>query len=214
MTNTKNSPRWKQNLGFISAVALLIFVGCHSQKNSTFKSSVGISRQNKTAFLKTPLNRPLKSKDLKAFEGLDFFPIDSMFVVKAQLKRTPNTPYFEMKTTTNRVTRERVFGVLSFTINGQLLKLKVYQSEPNVDSDTDSDYLFLPFLDATNGETTYGGGRYIDLSIPATDVLMIDFNKAYNPYCAYNEKYSCPIVPRENYLALEMRAGVKRFKDH
>jgi uncharacterized protein (DUF1684 family) len=194
------------------ALSGIIFMGCHSQKNSIKSQSEFQEEQN--SFFKDASKSPLKSKDLKAFEGLDFFPIDSMFVVKAQLKRTPNTPYFEMKTTTNRVTRERVFGVLSFTINGQLLKLKVYQSEPNVDSDTDSDYLFLPFLDATNGETTYGGGRYIDLSIPATDVLMIDFNKAYNPYCAYNEKYSCPIVPRENYLALEIRAGVKRFKDH
>lgn len=194
------------------ALSGIIFMGCHSQKKSIKSQSEFQEEQN--SFFKDASKSPLKSKDLKAFEGLDFFPIDSMFVVKAQLKRTPNTPYFEMKTTTNRVTRERVFGVLSFTINGQLLKLKVYQSEPNVDSDTDSDYLFLPFLDATNGETTYGGGRYIDLSIPATDVLMIDFNKAYNPYCAYNEKYSCPIVPRENYLALEIRAGVKRFKDH
>ena len=169
------------------ALSGIIFMGCHSQKNSIKSQSEFQEEQN--SFFKDASKSPLKSKDLKAFEGLDFFPIDSMFVVKAQLKRTPNTPYFEMKTTTNRVTRERVFGVLSFTINGQLLKLKVYQSEPNVDSDTDSDYLFLPFLDATNGETTYGGGRYIDLSIPATDVLMIDFNKAYNPYCAYNEKY-------------------------
>ena len=190
----------------------IIFLGCQSQKKIIKFESEFQSEQN--SFFKDASKSPLKSKDLKVFEGLDFFSIDSMFVVKAQLKRTPNTSYFEMKTTTNRVTRERVFGVLSFTINGQLLKLNVYQSEPDMDSDTDLDYLFLPFLDATNGETTYGGGRYIDLSIPATDALIIDFNKAYNPYCAYNEKYSCPIVPRENYLALEIRAGVKRFKDH
>ncbi|MDG1393410.1 MAG: DUF1684 domain-containing protein [Flavobacteriaceae bacterium] len=190
----------------------IIFLGCQSQKKIIKFESEFQSEQN--SFFKDASKSPLKSKDLKVFEGLDFFSIDSMFVVKAQLKRTPNTSYFEMKTTTNRVTRERVFGVLSFTINGQFLKLNVYQSEPDMDSDTDLDYLFLPFLDATNGETTYGGGRYIDLSIPATDALIIDFNKAYNPYCAYNEKYSCPIVPRENYLALEIRAGVKRFKDH
>ena len=118
------------------ALSGIIFMGCHSQKNSIKSQSEFQEEQN--SFFKDASKSPLKSKDLKAFEGLDFFPIDSMFVVKAQLKRTPNTPYFEMKTTTNRVTRERVFGVLSFTINGQLLKLKVYQSEPNVDSDTDS----------------------------------------------------------------------------
>jgi uncharacterized protein (DUF1684 family) len=71
--------------------------------------------------------------------------------------------------------------------------------------------LFLPFLDNSNGGDSYGGGRYIDLRIPSDNELDIDFNTAYNPYCAYNEKYSCPIVPRVNYLDLEVRAGVKVF---
>ena len=192
------------------AVSGLIFIGCHSQKKTIKSQSEFQEAQN--SFFKDASKSPLKPKDLKEFEGLVFFPIDSVFVVKAQLERTPNTPYFEMKTTTNRVAKERVFGVISFTINGQLLELNVYQSEPDIDSDLD--YLFLPFLDATNGASTYGGGRYIDLSIPETDEVMIDFNKAYNPYCAYNERYSCTLVPRENYLSLEIRAGVKRFKDH
>jgi uncharacterized protein (DUF1684 family) len=73
--------------------------------------------------------------------------------------------------------------------------------------------LFLPFLDNTNGDTTYGGGRYIDLRIPEGDTIEIDFNKAYNPYCAYNSRYSCPIVPRENYLDTNIEAGVKKFHD-
>jgi uncharacterized protein (DUF1684 family) len=74
------------------------------------------------------------------------------------------------------------------------------------------DYLFLPFLDETNGFETYGGGRYLDLRIPVGDTIEIDFNTAYNPFCAYNEKYSCPIVPRENYLQTRIEAGVKAFK--
>ena len=74
------------------------------------------------------------------------------------------------------------------------------------------DYLFLPFTDNTNGEQTYTGGRYIDLSIPDGDTIVVDFNKAYNPYCAYNKKYSCPIVPSVNNLDTEIRAGVKAFE--
>ena len=74
--------------------------------------------------------------------------------------------------------------------------------------------MFLPFLDNTNGEETYGGGRYIDLQFPEGGELVIDFNKAYNPLCAYNEKYSCPIVPLENYLELKVEAGVKAFEKH
>ena len=72
--------------------------------------------------------------------------------------------------------------------------------------------MFLPFMDHTNGSASYAGGRYIDLRIPEGDTLIIDFNKAYNPYCAYDEKYSCPIVPSENYLDLEVEAGVKVFE--
>ena len=73
------------------------------------------------------------------------------------------------------------------------------------------DYLFLPFTDPTNGVTTYGGGRYLDLMIPATKVVQLDFNKAYNPYCAYSGNYSCPIPPEENHLEIEIKAGVKKY---
>ena len=76
------------------------------------------------------------------------------------------------------------------------------------------DYLFLPFLDETNGLESYGGGRYINVRIPEGDTMIIDFNKSYNPFCAYNDKYSCPIVPRENYLKTRIEAGVKGFAKH
>ena len=202
----------KTNSIFYSALVFFVFVGCQSQKRPLKAQSEFQTQQNN--FFKDASKSPLKSKDLKSFEGLEFFPIDSLFVVEAQLMRTPNTPFFDMKTTTKRLTKERVFGILSFTINMEPYSLNVYQGAPDVDSEADSDYLFLPFLDATNGTETYGGGRYIDLSIPEGNQLIIDFNKSYNPYCAYNEKYSCPIVPRENYLPLKINAGVKRFKDH
>lgn len=155
---------------------------------------------------------PLKAKDLKVFKGLDFFKYDSTYVVKAHLKRTPDTKWFEMHTTTDRVSEERVYGILSFEIQGKKLNLNVYQSKASLNKKINEDFLFLPFLDNTNGEESYGGGRYLNLKIPEGDTIEIDFNKAYNPYCVYNEKYSCPIVPRENYLDLAIRAGVKDFK--
>ena len=111
-----------------------------------------------------------------------------------------------MKTSTTRLSKERVFGILSFTIKGLNYSLKVYQSESSVLES--SDYLFLPYLDATNGITTYGGGRYLDLKIPKGDSIWLDFNKSYNPYCIYNERYSCPIVPIENLLPIKVDAGV------
>ena len=73
--------------------------------------------------------------------------------------------------------------------------------------------MFLPFLDATNGVETYGGGRYLDMKVPKSNEVIIDFNKAYNPYCVYNHEYSCPIVPLENELDVEINAGVKKYHD-
>ncbi len=157
---------------------------------------------------------PLKDKDRKKFEGLDFFKVDSTYVVKAQLERTPDSKWFNMRTTTSRVSKERVFGVLHFELKGKTYQLNVYQGQDIMKKEGMEDYLFLPFLDETNGLESYGGGRYIDLRIPKGDSIDIDFNTAYNPYCAYNDKYSCPIVPRDNYLKTRVEAGVKAFGKH
>lgn len=157
---------------------------------------------------------PLKDKDRKDFQGLDFFEFDSTYVITAVLKRTPNTEFFEMKTTTDRVSKERVFGILHFTLNGKEYQLNIYQGKDLMQKEGYEDYLFLPFLDETNGFESYGGGRYIDARIPEGDIMIIDFNKAYNPYCAYNEKYSCPIVPRKNYLKTRVEAGVMAFEKY
>jgi uncharacterized protein (DUF1684 family) len=155
---------------------------------------------------------PLLEKDRVDFDGLDYFPINPALIVNAQLNRTPQTLPFMMPTTTERMTEERVYGQLTFSLDGQVYQLPVYQSSELMKTDEYSDYLFLPFTDLTNGEETYIGGRYLDLRIPQGDEITLDFNRAYNPYCAYNKKYSCPIVPPANHLPLRINAGVKAFK--
>ncbi len=160
---------------------------------------------------KDPESSPLLDKYRKDFDGLDFFEPDTSYVVKAKFVRTVDASPFLMPTTTDRKTLEIVYGIAHFTLNGLDHQLEVYQSLNSMGPDVDKDYLFLPFLDETNGNETYGGGRYIDLSIPKGDTLIIDFNRAYNPYCVYNKKYSCPLVPRQNYLRTNVRAGVKDF---
>ena len=168
-------------------------------------------QKEQNAKFKDATKSPLTSKDRKAFRGLDFFDYDSTLIVTAELKRTPESEFFNMKTTTERLSKERIFGVLDFSLNGQNYNLNVYQGEENMHTEGYEDYLFLPFLDDTNGVASYGGGRYIDLRIPEGDSVTIDFNTAYNPYCVYNEKFSCPIVPRINYLPFEVKAGVKMY---
>jgi len=161
---------------------------------------------------KNPETSPLPDRYRKDFESLDFFEPDTSLVVNARLERTPNALPFDMPTTTDRKSKEVVYGIAHFTLNGEKQQLEIYQNKELMLTEGYEDYLFLPFTDYTNGESTYGGGRYLDLRIPIGDAIEIDFNRAYNPYCAYNKKYSCPIVPGVNALDFLVEAGVKAFQ--
>jgi hypothetical protein len=156
---------------------------------------------------------PLTEKDLLAFKALDFFPIDSDFIVEATFIKSKNEKSFEMKTTTDRMPLYVKYGEISFVIKGETFKLNVYKNIELSRKKGFKNHLFLPFSDLTSGGETYCGGRYIDLQIPKGKTITIDFNKAYNPYCAYNYKYSCPLVPLENDLLTNINAGVKKFHD-
>lgn len=188
---------------------VLITVSCGHGKEELLGETEWQRETN--AMFKDASKSPLKKKDLKHFKSLDFFKYDSIYRVEARLKRTPDSKWFKMKTTTNETTDERVYGILSFELKGQTHQLNVYQSKESTAFGTINKNLFLPFLDNTNGETSYSGGRYINLTIPDGDLITIDFNTAYNPYCAYNENYSCPIVPRENYVPVKIEAGLKDY---
>lgn len=156
---------------------------------------------------------PLTEEDFKVFKGLDFYPIDEKYIVVAKFVRTPEEKVFKMKTTGTRTPEYVKYGQLIFSLDGQEFKLNLYQNIDLIKKEGFEDYLFLPFSDLTCGKESYIGGRYIDMKIPKSDTVIIDFNKAYNPYCAYNHKYSCPIVPLENDLQVAISAGVKKFHD-
>ena len=159
------------------------------------------------------LKSPLMKDDLKQFKGLDFYPIDEKYIVEAIFIRTKKEKSFKMKTTTSRTPIYKKYGELHFSIDGKELKLNVYQNVDLKKKPGYDDYLFLPFSDLTCGKDSYIGGRYIDMRIPNSEKVIVDFNQAYNPYCAYNYEYSCPIVPLENDLDIEILAGVKKFHD-
>ena len=161
---------------------------------------------------RNPLTSPLPDRYRKNFESLDFFSPDTTYIIKAKFVRTPEALPFYMPTTTSRKSKEVVYGMAYFTIHDKKQQLEIYQNQELVINEKYKNYLFLPFTDLTNDKETYGGGRYIDLSIPNTDFIIIDFNKAYNPYCAYNKKYSCPLVPEINTINTKILAGVKAFK--
>jgi uncharacterized protein (DUF1684 family) len=172
-------------------------------------------QQTLNASYKDATKSPLKKKDLKEFKGLDFFPIDSSFIVTAKLEKTANAPTFEMATTTDRKPLYKEFGILNFTLKEKKCALTIYQSQDDLKDEKFKDYLFIPFTDNSSGNESYGGGRYMD--VMTTDentdgTIVLNFNNTYNPYCAYNEKYSCPLTPRKNHLDVKVKAGIMVFK--
>lgn len=156
---------------------------------------------------------PLMAEDLAVFKTLDFYPINEKFFVTAKFIRTEDEKPFEMKTSTDRKPMYVKYGEAHFVIDGLAFKLNIYKNIELSKKEKYKDYLFLPFSDLTSGNESYIGGKYIDLKIPKSETITIDFNTSYNPYCAYNHKYSCPKVPQKNDLNIEIKAGVKKFHD-
>jgi len=186
--------------------SLFLLLNCDNRKR--YNNDLTPFQREINDFFKDASVSPLKKRDLKNFRGLDFFTYDSTYLVAAKLTKTPKEKPFMMLTTTDMAVEYIKYGTVSFELLNNQYSLDIYK---NLEDPNERDNLFLPFLDDTNGNESYGGGRYINLSIPQDDNLIIDFNSAFNPYCVYDEKYSCPIVPRENYIPLEIKAGVKNF---
>ena len=161
-----------------------------------------------------PDSSPLTAKEIKKFKGLEFYPINEAYRVEAKLEILQNEQPFTIPTSSQQQKVFVKYAIARFELLGQAFEFPLYQSLQLQQSEEYQDYLFAPFTDETNGFETYGGGRYMDLRIPEGDTLIIDFNKAYNPSCAYSPNYNCPIPPRENDLTLEVKAGVKAWEEH
>lgn len=160
-----------------------------------------------------PKETPLRGENYKNFKEHPFFPIDLKYRIKAKFVKTDNAKPFEIMTSSGKTQPYVQYGKVSFILDGKTHELSIYQSLNLIRVEGYEDYLFLPFRDKTNGKETYGGGKYMDLRIPQTDEIILDFNKSYQPYCAYNaHDYSCPIVPKENFLPIRIEAGVM-YKD-
>lgn len=208
----------------IFLILLLVFFSCKQGKkyHDVIEQEILISKSDKITEVlefqkklniefKNPEESPLPDRFRIDFETLDFFLPDTNYIVKAELVRTPEALPFLMPTTTDRKSEEVVYGIVNFQLQGKKHSLEIYQNSELKSEEGFEDYLFLPFTDLTNGNETYGGGRYLDLRIPETTEITLDFNKAYNPYCAYNKKFSCPLVPAVNNLKIPVLAGVKDF---
>lgn len=200
-----------KHLIFLSV--FLVCLSCGTAEKRFLKESVAHQTSENNDFLNSEATI-LTAEDFKTFKGLEFYPIDLAYCIEADFVRTPDEKPFLMPTTTDRLPEYVKYGEAHFTLQGKQLKLNLFQSTTPYDEPGYEDYLFLPFTDLTSGDGSYGGGRFLDASIPNGDKIILNFNKAYNPYCAYNSRYSCPIPPKENDLLVRIEAGVKDFGDH
>ena len=145
---------------------------------------------------------------------LHFYPVDESYRVVASFKRITDEKGFDMNTSSGIKKKHFVYGLLTFKLHDSLVHLYVYQSAALMKQEKLKDYLFVPFGDATSGFESYGGGRYMEFYIPdiKNNTVVLDFNKAYNPYCAYTTGFNCPIPPMENLLKVAVPAGEKDFE--
>jgi hypothetical protein len=197
--------------------ALAIIVFLLSLTNSLFAQidsavhDIELHRKKQEEKFRDPKTSPLEKKLRKNFKGLNYYPVNLEYRLKATFIKTENPVLFKMKTTTSRLPEYQKYGEVHFKLDGEARVLEVYQS-PEISKTPDlEDYLFIPFTDETNGIDTYEVGRYIDFKIPTTPEVILDFNKSYNPYCSYGSAYSCPIPPEANHLPLKIEAGEKKF---
>jgi uncharacterized protein (DUF1684 family) len=146
-------------------------------------------------------------------QKMKFYPVQQQYRISAIFEKKENSKWFWMNTSGNTKQQYRVYGIIRFNVHDTTVALHIYQLRSLMSSEKYKELLFIPFTDLTSGRETYGGGRYIDLNIDdiINNAYMIDFNKAYNPYCAYTTGYNCPIPPIENDLSVAIKAGEMNY---
>ncbi len=160
-------------------------------------------RRQKNKFLKSDEHSPLSKEQRRAFEGLKYYPENQALRFDAEVEPFTERMHVQMQTSTGAVQEYVKYGKFNFEVDGQPAELTVYASE--------NGGAFVPFADATSGSETYGAGRYLELEYHGRNRFHVDFNLAYNPWCAYSAEYSCPIPPKENRLEVPIRAGEQNF---
>jgi uncharacterized protein (DUF1684 family) len=189
----------------------LLVAACGGPAEPDYIQTIASARTEKDRAFKDTRESPLKPEQRAGFKGLDYFAPDESYRIAAALRVAAENEQVvsTMPTSTGKMRQMRRVGSLEFNLKGQPLSLVAFLEDS--ESGRSSRRLFVPFSDLTSGTETYPAGRYLDLDATPTGLYDLDFNKAYNPYCAYNETYDCPFPPRENRLTVAVRAGEKNY---
>lgn len=205
---------------FIICLAGVLLISCtySGQPEPTgpdYVDEIQEYRQKKNKQFSDTTTSPFNNVDVQRFDELDYYEVKDKYVVWAQFERIEPGEPFVMPTTGSKTPYYIRYGKLRFSIDGQDEELTVYRNIGHEGSDQYEDYLFVPFKDETNGEATYSGGRYLGLQMPIYngELVKLDFNKAYNPFCVYNyDEFDCPIPPEANHLDIAIKAGEKMYE--
>ena len=175
-----------------------------------WRAQLEAQRREKDNFFALHLQSPIPMSQRRQFTGLAYFPVDPAYRFELQLHEHQLKEATEVADTGGNVRRLLRWGEFRFELEGQQCTLQAYKDDP------EDERLFVPFRDETSGKETYGAGRYLDLEprrhLTVGDKWVVDFNDAYNPWCAYSEEYVCPFVPPENWLTVPVRAGEKKYQ--
>ncbi len=190
---------------------IMLLVGCTTAENSEeISSHLLADRQEKEECFLNHERSPLTEEQKGAFDGLNFYPVDLEYRFHTTIREHSTKDTIEMAMSAQGEQKYIRWGEFEFSVSDFEGELQVYK--PLQYSDDYQPYFFIPFRDKTNGESTYDGGRYLDIPIHESDTYVIDFNRAYNPYCAYDSnRWSCPLPPEENTLDFPLRAGEKAY---
>lgn len=193
----------------VVAIAGFVYVSVSSGPSpEAYAAEINEEREKKDEFLRSDPSSPMQGK-IDSFTGLNYFPPDLSFRVQASLEPVESKQVRVLDTNTGEQSRYLDYAWATFDLQGKSHRLLILEV---MDMGPTRGKLFLAFADETSARETYGAGRYLDLKkVPAATSIELDFNKAYNPYCAYNDGYSCPLPPRENVLSIPIKAGEKSF---
>jgi uncharacterized protein (DUF1684 family) len=196
-------------IGVLAVVALaVIYTMTGTESPEVYLEKIEKERDRQYKFIKFNIDSPLDEEQKKNFKELDFFTIDPNYKVRAKMVSLEEKKMVELPMTDGSVEKYLKHSFAEFELNGKPQKLLLLQSVKEMDKRN----FFLAFADETSGGETYGGGRYINLRQDGKNSITIDFNLAYNPYCAYNPDFACPLPPKENIMEIPIPVGEKDYK--
>ena len=190
-------------IGLITIIILSLYALFISSKTTGYDDQIVTERAEKDIWLSNDFDSPFSVTNTP-FQRLDYYEPNRSFRIEAKFIESVAKEKLTLITNTGESQQYEIYGMAIFDVDGVSSILKLLKAEG-------SEKLFLPFMDATSGESTYGAGRYLDLDIPFNEKIVLDFNKAYNPYCAYTSLYSCPFPPKANILTVAINAGEKTY---